>query len=176
MNGIKSANDAGFFFPEMVVCGLMCFSPVWPSEKKRRDYKAPLRQMEIERVEQLHCRIGRVDGHIGGHVEQRLRVVEDDFQARSDEVVCSLLRARGGYREDADDDVLLAYDTGQAFVRRDFDVADASADLVGVRIEHRRDIDAVLRENRTACNRLAEPAGADQRDVVLPLRPEDLAH
>src|SRR4051812_11909638 len=33
----------------------------------------------------------------------------------------------------------------------------------------------MLREDRRARNRLAESAGADQRDVVLPLGPEDLA-
>src|SRR4051812_16628177 len=34
----------------------------------------------------------------------------------------------------------------------------------------------MLREDRRARNRLAESAGADQRDVVLPLGPEDLAN
>jgi len=33
----------------------------------------------------------------------------------------------------------------------------------------------VLGEDRRARDRLAEPAGTDQRDVVLPLRPQDLA-
>jgi hypothetical protein len=35
--------------------------------------------------------------------------------------------------------------------------------------------DPLLGEDRRARDRLAEPAGADQRDVVLPLRPQDLA-
>ena len=42
-------------------------------------------------------------------------------------------------------------------------------------VEDRGDVDAVLREDRRARDRLAEAAGADERDVVLPLRAQDLA-
>ena len=44
-----------------------------------------------------------------------------------------------------------------------------------VDVEDRGDRDPVLDEDRRARDRLAEPAGADERDVVLPLRAEDLA-
>ena len=50
-----------------------------------------------------------------------------------------------------------------------------SADDVRVAVEHGGDVDAVLREDRRARDRLAEAAGADERDVVLALRAEDLA-
>ena len=47
--------------------------------------------------------------------------------------------------------------------------------IVRARVEDRSDVDAVLGEDRRARDRLAEPAGSDQGDVVLPLRPQDLA-
>jgi len=52
---------------------------------------------------------------------------------------------------------------------------DRAPDLVAVGVEDGRDLDPVLGEDRRARDCLAEPAGADQRDVVLPLRPQDLA-
>src|SRR5206468_2074246 len=91
------------------------------------------------------------------------------------EVVRCLLRARRGNGEDADDDVLFPYDVGETIVRRDFDVAHASADLFGIRVEDRSDVDPVLGEDRAAGDRLAQAAGADQRDVVLALSAQDLA-
>ena len=57
----------------------------------------------------------------------------------------------------------------------DRDAADRAADLVGVGVEDRGDVDPVLGEDRRARDRLAEAAGADEGDVVLPLRPQDLA-
>ena len=45
--------------------------------------------------------------------------------------------------------------------------------LVGV--EDGRDVDPVLREDGRACDRLPEPPRPDERDVVLALRPQDLA-
>ena len=54
------------------------------------------------------------------------------------------------------------------------EVTDARADLLGVVVEHRRDRDAVLGEDRRARDRAPEPSGADERDVVLALRAQDL--
>src|SRR5207249_9444643 len=73
-----------------------------------------------------------------------------------------------------DDDVLLADRLGQPLVLGDRVVADLAPDLLRIRVEDGGDIDAGLGEDRRACDRLAEPPGADQGDVVLPLRPEDL--
>ena len=58
--------------------------------------------------------------------------------------------------------------------RADREVADARPDLLRVVVEHRRDRDAVLGEDRRARDRAPEPAGADERDVVLALRAQDL--
>jgi hypothetical protein len=51
----------------------------------------PLRQMEIEGVEELDGRVRRVDLHVGGRVEQRFGVVEDDLDAGVDERVARFL-------------------------------------------------------------------------------------
>src|SRR5579862_7410551 len=72
--------------------------------------------MEVQRVEHLDRRVRRMDGHVGGRLEQRLGVVEDDLQARGDEVVGRLLRPLGRHREDADDDVLLAHELPKPLV------------------------------------------------------------
>src|SRR5262249_40057479 len=52
---------------------------------------------------------------------------------------------------------------------------DLPADHVGIAVEDGGDVDAVLGEDRRARNCLAEPARADERDVVLALRAQDLA-
>src|SRR5512132_483945 len=153
------------------------FDPVPPSRypcQSRIRMARTLSQVEVERVEQLDGRVGRVDSNVLRHVEQRLGVVEDDLDPRPDEVVGDTLRVVGGNGDDADDDVLLADRVGEPAVVADRHVADRPPDLVGIRVEHRRDVDPVLREDRRARDRLAEPAGADERDVVLPLRPQDL--
>ena len=54
-------------------------------------------------------------------------------------------------------------------------VSDRLADLLAVDVEGGRDVEAVVGEDRRAGDRLAEPAGAEERDVVLALRPQDLA-
>ncbi len=51
---------------------------------------------------------------------------------------------------------------------------DRPAHLPLVGVEGRRDVEAVIGEDRRVRDRLAEPAGAEERDVVLALRPEDL--
>src|SRR5204863_8833391 len=93
----------------------------------------PLREVEVQRVEEVDGGVRRVHGDVGGDVEQRLRVVEDDLDADVDEVVRSLLCARGGDGKDADDDVLVAHGVGKPVVRRDVDVTDPPADLLGIR-------------------------------------------
>src|SRR5262249_56740770 len=85
--------------------------------------KRTLSQIEIERVEQLDRRVGRVHRNVLRHVEQRLGVVEDDLDARGDEVVGDALRAVGGERDDADNDVLLSDRSAEAAVFRYGDVA-----------------------------------------------------
>ena len=148
-------------------------SPFRPADTRAREGFSG--EVEVERVEQLDRRVGRVDGDVGRHVEERFRVVEDDLDARADQVVGRALRARGGDRQHADDDVLLPDDVGKTLVRGHLDVADPTADFLRVGVEDRGDVDAVLREDRAAGDRLAEAAGPDQRDVVLALRPQDLA-
>ena len=65
--------------------------------------------------------------------------------------------------------------SGEAAVVADLDVADRPPDLLRVGVEDGGDVDPVLGEDRRARDRLAEAAGADQRDVVLALRAQDLA-
>ena len=60
-------------------------------------------------------------------------------------------------------------------VGADVDVADGAPHLLGIGVDDRRDVDPVLGEDRRADDRLAEPPGPDEQDVVLALRPEDLA-
>ena len=86
---------------------------------------------------------------------------------------CALVGRDG---EDADDDVLVAADLDDVVDRADREVADGCADLVRVVVEDRRDRDAVLGEDRRARHRAAEAPGADEGDVVLALRAQDLAN
>src|SRR5829696_3967916 len=72
-----------------------------------------LGEVEVQRVEEVDGRAGRVHRHLRRHVQQRLGVVEDDLDARVDELVGELLRRGGGDGEDADDDVLLLDDLAQ---------------------------------------------------------------
>ena len=59
--------------------------------------------------------------------------------------------------------------------RADRDAAQLGADLRGVVVEDRDDVEAVVGEDRRAGDRLAEPARADERDVVLARGAQDAA-
>src|SRR5687768_5589522 len=137
-------------------------------------WPARLGEMEVERVEQVDGGVRRVHRHVRRDVEQRLRVVEDDLRAGRDERIRGVLRRVGGNCDDAHDDVALARDLRNVFDRADREVADALADLVWVVVEDRRDMDAVLGEDRRARDRASQAPGSYQCDVVLPLRAEDL--
>src|SRR5215207_994833 len=50
------------------------------------------REVEVERVQQVHGRARRVDRDLRRHLQQRLGVVEDDLDAGVDELVGELLR------------------------------------------------------------------------------------
>src|SRR4029079_984640 len=102
-------------------------------------------------------------------------VVEDDLHARADHVVGHALSLFGWCGKDGHDDVLLANGLGQLAVVADDRVADGLADLALVSIEGGGDVEAVVGEDRRARDRLPEAARAEERDVVLALRPEDLA-
>ena len=57
----------------------------------------------------------------------------------------------------------------------DLDVPDAPPHLLGVGVDYGRHVDPVLGEDRRRGDRLAQPARTYENDVVLTLRPEDLA-
>ncbi len=59
--------------------------------------------------------------------------------------------------------------------RAHLDVPDASPHLLGVGVDHGGHVDPVLGEDRRRGDRLAQPARTDEDDVVLTLRPQDLA-
>ncbi len=96
------------------------------------------------------------------------------FTPAADEIVRRPLGRVGRDREHADDDVLLAHELAEPVVRLDRDVPDRLPDLRRIGVDDRGDVDPVLGEDRGRRDRLAEPAGADERDVVLALRPQDL--
>src|SRR6187551_2262554 len=134
-----------------------------------------LSQVEVERVQKLDSGARRVHGHVTRSVQERLGVVEDDLDARADDIVGHALRLfrRGG--EYGHDDVLLADGVLELAVVADDRVADGMADLVLIGVEGGGDVEAVVGEDRRARDRLAESAGTEERDVVLALRAEDLA-
>src|SRR3712207_6030734 len=115
-----------------------------PGERAAATIYGALREVEVQRVQELDRGVRRVHGDVRRHVEQRLGVVEDDPDAGVDEVVGRLLRVRGRDREHADDDVLLADDGAQVVVRDDRRGAHRAADLLRVVVEDRGDVDAVL--------------------------------
>src|SRR5581483_478219 len=129
---------------------------------------------EVERGQKLDRRVRRVHRHVVRDVEERPGVVEDDADAGVDEAVRDLLRRDGRYGDHADHDVLLANDVLHVVGRADRDVSEHPPDELRVAVEDGGDVDPVLGEDRGARDRLAEPAGADERDVVLTLRPQDL--
>src|SRR5215208_5678745 len=149
--------------------------PLSPRGEVEGDYTTGLGQVEVQRVPQLDSRVRSVHRHVARHVEERLRVVEDDLDAGVDEVVRRVLRVVGGNGEHPHDDVLVADAVPQLRVGADLDVPERVADLLRVAVVDRGDVDPVLAEDRRARDRLAEAAGADERDVVLPLRAQDLA-
>src|SRR3954454_23214100 len=72
-----------------------------------------LRQVEIQRIEEVDGGARGVDRHLRLHLEQRLRVGEDDLHPGVEELVREGLGGAGRHGEDADDDVLLLDDLAQ---------------------------------------------------------------
>src|SRR5436305_10423405 len=140
-----------------------------------------LGEVEVERVEVVHRRARRVDRHVRRHLEQRLRVVEDDLHSRLDEVVRNPLRRLGGHREHSHHDVLILHHPVELVVGAHREPprlavrADGLPDLALVDVEDRHDSEPVVGEDVRAGDRLAEVAGAEQRDVVLARGAQDLA-
>src|SRR3954469_13072561 len=132
-------------------------------------------EIEVERVEQVHGGARGMDRHLGGNLQQRVRVVEDDLHAGVDELVGQRLRRGRRHREHADDDVLLLDDLAQVVDRPDRLGAHRLADLRGVVVEDRDDAEPGVGEDVARGDRLAEVAGAEQRDVVLAGGAQDLA-
>jgi hypothetical protein len=128
-----------------------------------------------EREEQLDCRIGGVHLHVRRRVDQRLRVVEDDLHARLDQAIGRVLRCVGRDGQHADHDAAIANDRVELVQRAHEHAAERRPDLPGVGVEGCGDRDAVLGEDRRRGDRRAEATRADERDVVLPLCPQDLA-
>src|SRR4029079_12568989 len=54
-----------------------------------------LREVEVERVQQVDRGARGVDRHLGRHLQERVRVVEDDLHAGVDETVRQRLGGRG---------------------------------------------------------------------------------
>ena len=97
------------------------------------------------------------------------------FTPGLDELVGEPLGGVGGHREHAHDDVLVLDHLAQLVdVAHDL-AADLRADLGGVDVEDRDHAKAVVGEDVRGGDRLAEVAGADQRDVVLAGGAQDLA-
>src|SRR5437588_8702714 len=80
------------------------FDPVppsrYPCQSRMRIPLCGLGQIEVEGVEQLDGRVGRVHGNVLRNVEQRFGVVEDDLDAGPDQVVGHALRVVGRDRDD----------------------------------------------------------------------------
>ncbi len=85
-------------------------------------------------------------------------------------------RGVGGHGDDPDDDALLPDDAVERRGVEHGGRADVPADEVGILVEDGGDVDPVLGEDRRACDRLTQATGADEGDVVLPLRAKDLAN
>ena len=112
--------------------------------------------------------------YIRRHLQQGIRVVEDDPEARVDEIVRDSLGRGRRHGEHADDDVLLLDYAAQRVVGPHRQIADALADLLRLHVEDRHDPETVVGKYVRARYRLAEVAGAEQRDVVLARRTQDL--
>src|SRR3954447_5185963 len=135
-------------------------------------------QVEVQRVEEVHGWARGVHGHVRRDLQERLGVVEDDLDAGFDEVVGHALGRVGGHGEHSDDDVLLRHDLLKVRVRAHVELvalADRLPDLAVVGVEDRHNPEAVVSEDVRAGDRLAEVARAEQRDVVLAARAQDLA-
>src|SRR4051812_16627857 len=134
-----------------------------------------LGQVEVQRVEEVDGGARGVDRHLRWHLKQRLGVVEDDLHAGVDELVGEGLGRTGRHGEDADDDVLLLDDLAQLVGVADPRGPDLLADLGLVGVEDRHDAEAMVGEDVRGRDRAAEVARAEQRDVVLAARAQDLA-
>src|ERR671921_252481 len=123
--------------------------------RRMSSMKGPSGEVEVQRVEQVDGGARGVHRDLGRHLEQRLRVVEDDLDARLDEVVGHLLRGLCRHGKHADDHVLLADHALELVVRPHREVvADLAPDLAGVLVEQGDHAEAVVGEDVRPGDRL----------------------
>ena len=131
--------------------------------------------MKVQRVEQLDGGVRRVDGHVGRRLEQRLGVVEDDLHARPrrDRRPPSAL-ASAGTASTPTTTLCSRTSSGSRSYGSTETRPIGCPTFCRIGVDDGGDVDPVLGEDRGRGDRLAEPAGPDERDVVLALRAEDL--
>src|SRR5664279_487232 len=132
-------------------------------------------QVEVERVEKIDRWTRGVHGDLGRNLEQGVGIVEDDLHSGVCQVVSKLLGRGRRDSQNGDDDVLLLDDVAQLGVVAHGERADLAAHDLAIGVEDGHDAEAVVSEDVRGGDRGAEMAGAEEGDVVLPGRPEDLA-
>ena len=125
-------------------------------------------EVGVEPGEKLSRRVVCVDQHTLRCLEERLGVVEDHLHARRGEIVGRSLCGLGRAGQDSSDDRLRADDLLHLSVVAHDRGAEGLSDAVVVELEDGRDLAAVVAKEGRVGERLAEPAAADERDLVLP--------
>src|SRR5918993_5432051 len=93
-NANSPANISPVGPPPAITTACSVIATLRPASRRSRPYRPDgLGQVEVQGVQEIHCRVARVDRHVAGDVEQRLGVVEDDAHAGGDEIVGRRLRA-----------------------------------------------------------------------------------
>src|SRR6478672_12285068 len=143
--------------------------------RAHRRISTALREVEVQRVEQIDRGARGVNGHVRRHLEELLGVVEDDLHAGVHQPVGDVLGSGGRDRQYPDHHVLLLDDAGEARDVVDLDLAELLSDQLRIDVEDGDDLESVVGEDVRARDRLAQIAGAEEDDVVLPGAPEDAA-
>src|SRR5262245_19201651 len=113
--------------------------------------------------------------HVGRNDERNRRKVEDRFDAGADEAIGHFLRRLGGRHEDGDvGRLLLEIDLEQFDVAHD-EAVGAGADLLGILVVNRRDVEAMLAEAAVVQQRPAHLPRSDEHDAMRALESQDLA-
>ncbi len=104
-------------------------------------------------MQQVDGRVRRVHGDVARDVEERFRVVEDDADARIDEVVGHLLR-RAGRDGEHGINIAAVFDSSPTMI---------GADIGGINVEDEGRLKDVVRDKNIVVGVLAVPAGSAQK-------------
>src|SRR5262245_26422043 len=132
----------------------------------------PLREVEAQGLE-LDREIDVLEPHVPRDLDPARREVQDGLDSGGDQLVDHALGGLGGYRDDGELQVPPLHLAREVAHRENRDAVHGFAPLALIVVEDPEDPEALLGEALVVEERRAEVPEPDERDLPLPIEPQD---